>query len=389
MERLIVFALVFLLPTQLAYHFWPQFSYVHGLRVDYLAPAIYLTDIFIVLLFPYLKKWFYLLPLVFLALINTVFAQVPLPAFLKWLVVFKMAILGLYFYSCDRHKLKGTIVSALSLSLIFFFIIGFGQFILQRTIGGPLYLLGERSFTASTPGISLVNFFGKNIMRAYSTFSHPNSFAGFVVVSFLVLLSFYSNHSKIFLKGLVVLFAVALLSLFLTFSLNAIVGVCFVVTLFFALRYFPKIIKKIKVFFPIVAIGLSLLFGIVSGVLPKEVSLSKTYKERVVLAGYAIQAFSQEPVLGVGLNNFFIATKSIQPPHNIYLIVLSETGIVGMVMLFFWWSKLFSRRLNKYLFLAIFFVLTTGLFDHYWFTLQQNQLLLSLLLGLSVRKYNT
>jgi len=386
-ERLIVFALVFLLPTQLAYHLWPQLSYIHGLRVDYLSPAIYLTDVLVILLLPYIKKRFYLLPLVILfALINTIFAQVPLTALLKWLVIFKLIILGAYVYSCDLSKLKKTIVPALTLSLITVFLIGLTQFILQKTVGGPFYYLGERSFTSQTPGISLMSFFGKNVMKAYSTFSHPNSFAGFVVVSFLVLMSFCSDHLKGFLKGFSVLFAVTVLSLFLTFSLNAIVGVCLVVMLLFLLNFFPKVIEKTKVFFPIAAIGLSFLFGIVSGVLPKEVPLKETYKERVVLAGYAIEAFSKSPALGVGLNNFFFATKSVQPPHNIYLIVLSETGIVGILILFFLLSKLFSRRLNKYLFLAIFFVLVTGLFDHYWFTLQQNQLLLSFLVGLAARR---
>lgn len=387
MERLIVFALVFLLPTQLAYHLWPQLSYIHGLRVDYLSPAIYLTDVLVILLLPYIKKRFYLLPLVILfALINTIFAQVPLTALLKWLVIFKLIILGMYFYSCDLHKLKKTISTALSLSLIMIFLIGLLQILLQRTVGGPLYYLGERSFMSQTPGISLMSFFGKNVMKAYSTFSHPNSFAGFVVVSFLVLMSFRSDYLKGFLKGLPVLFAITVLSLFLTFSLNAIVGVCLAVMLLFLLNFSPKVIEKTKVFFPIAVISLSFLFGIVSLVLPKEVPLKETYKERVVLAGYAIEAFSKSPALGIGLNNFFFATKSVQPPHNIYLIVLSETGIVGILILFFLLSKLFNQRLNKYLFLAIFFVLVTGLFDHYWFTLQQNQLLLSFLVGLAARR---
>lgn len=387
MEKLIVFALVFLLPTQLAYHLWPQLSYIHGLRVDYLSPAIYLTDVLVILLLPYIKKRFYLLPLVILfALINTIFAQVPLTALLKWLVIFKLIILGMYFYSCDLHKLKKTISTALSLSLIMIFLIGLLQILLQRTVGGPFYFLGERSFTAATPGISLMNFFGKSMMRAYSTFSHPNSFAGFVVVSFLILMSFYSDHSKVILKRLSFLFTIMVLSLFLTFSLNAIVVASLTAILFFVVRFSPKIIKKIKVLLPVTLIGLSFLFGVISLILPKDISLGKNYQERIVFAGHAIKAFSKRPILGVGLNNFFFAAKSTQPPHNIYLIVLSETGIIGILVLYFLLSKLLGKKLNKYLFLAIFFVLVTGLFDHYWFTLQQNQLILSLLLGLTARK---
>ena len=39
---------IFLLPTQLAYHFWPNWALVYGIRVDYLAPAVYLTDILVI-----------------------------------------------------------------------------------------------------------------------------------------------------------------------------------------------------------------------------------------------------------------------------------------------------------------------------------------------------
>ncbi|MCX6705898.1 MAG: O-antigen ligase family protein, partial [Candidatus Woesebacteria bacterium] len=201
-----------------------------------------------------------------------------------------------------------------------------------------------------------------------------------------IILSLSGEKIKDFLKKSHLLSIFVILTLFLTFSLNAIIVSAILIILHFALNNYPNIIKKVKIFLPITLICLSLLFGILSPVFSKGVSLKETYKERITLAGYAIDAFSQRPVLGVGLNNFFFATKSIQPPHNIYLIVLSETGIVGIIILFLLLLKLLSRNLNKYLFLAVVFVLVTGLFDHYWFTLQQNQLLLSFLLGLAVRK---
>ena len=42
--------LIFLIPSQLAYHFWPNWAFVGGVRVDYFAPTIYLTDILIVVI---------------------------------------------------------------------------------------------------------------------------------------------------------------------------------------------------------------------------------------------------------------------------------------------------------------------------------------------------
>ena len=45
-----MFLFLFLLPTQLGKHFFLPFSYILGVRVDYLAPTVYLTDIIILLL---------------------------------------------------------------------------------------------------------------------------------------------------------------------------------------------------------------------------------------------------------------------------------------------------------------------------------------------------
>jgi len=317
-----------------------------------------------------------------------VFAQSHTTALLKWLSIFKFTLLGFYFYLADLPRLRKTIISALSLSLVTFVSIGLIQFVLQRTIGGPLYYLGERSFTSQTPGIALMSLFGKSLMRAYSTFSHPNSFAGFVVVTLFILLSLVRQKINTLPKSIFVAFISVLVSLFLTLSLNAIICTFFVVVLWFVLNNFPKLVRKVKVLLPTLLISFSFFFGAISLMLPQNILLRQTYKERVVLAGQAVEVFVKRPALGVGLNNFFTVTKNVQPPHNIYLIVLAETGLFGVLIVFLLLSKLFNRKLNNYLLLALVFVLLTSLFDHYWFTLQQNELIFSVLLGLSVRNYN-
>jgi len=38
------------MPTQLALHFWPSWAHVFGIRVDYLAPTLYLTDLLLIVL---------------------------------------------------------------------------------------------------------------------------------------------------------------------------------------------------------------------------------------------------------------------------------------------------------------------------------------------------
>src|SRR5687767_12118252 len=43
----IFFSFLLFLPTQLGIHFWPDFSSIFGIRVDYLSPTIYLTDLLV------------------------------------------------------------------------------------------------------------------------------------------------------------------------------------------------------------------------------------------------------------------------------------------------------------------------------------------------------
>src|SRR5205823_5918646 len=62
---------------------------------------------------------------------------------------------------------------------------------------------------------------------------------------------------------------------------------------------------------------------------------------REELAEIALKHFYSSPLFGVGLNNFLIATATselitgpsrfLQPVHNIFLLTLSETGLVGFL----------------------------------------------------------
>jgi len=97
----------------------------------------------------------------------------------------------------------------------------------------------------------------------------------------------------------------------------------------------------------------------------------------------------------VGLNNFIVhlpqfyqsgSVYLLQPVHNIFLLVAAETGLVGLVI-FLWFLILTFKKLlitNYYLLItALIVILVLGLFDHYWLTLQQNQLLVAIVFGLS------
>ena len=49
-EKLLLFLTILFLPTQLGKHFWPQFSFVYSLPIDYLSPIFYFWDLLVIAL---------------------------------------------------------------------------------------------------------------------------------------------------------------------------------------------------------------------------------------------------------------------------------------------------------------------------------------------------
>ena len=113
---------VFLLPLQLGRHFWPPSSLVLGLRVDYLAPTVYLTDILVVGILGlwfyerignwkleignYLKRYWWVLTIFIYLLTNVLLAQNQGAALYKFVKIVEFTLLGLYIaknhYLLDR-----------------------------------------------------------------------------------------------------------------------------------------------------------------------------------------------------------------------------------------------------------------------------------------------
>jgi hypothetical protein len=50
LHSLLLYIFLLLLPAQLGKHFFPNFAFISGVPIDYLAPALFLTDIIAVLL---------------------------------------------------------------------------------------------------------------------------------------------------------------------------------------------------------------------------------------------------------------------------------------------------------------------------------------------------
>ena len=367
--------LIYFLPTQLGLHLWPSFAYVGGLRLDYLSPTIYVTDILTVTyVLLNLKQLLSKIrdnhrpPLIIfiVTILNTLYSQsVPITV-IAYLRLFEYISL---FFCLRANKIKIKDISfSLSMSLLLTISLEFLQFFKQSSLNGIWYYLGERRYSLSTPNIARLNIFGHDLLRPYSFFSHPNSLAGFLLLSLVIL---RKSTSKL-------LYALIVLSIICTLSKTAIVGI---ILLFVS----PTIIIPLSL-----AISLIPLFPILN------TSRYLPISSRITLAQPVISLIKNNLLLGVGLGAYLpslvkvlpsssITPAYIQPVHSLPLLYMTETGLAGILSIACLIKKQLKEILkNKMLMTALAIVLFTGSVDHYWLTLHQNQLLLTIVLAVIV-----
>ena len=453
-EKFIFYLLVLLLPTQFGKHFWPAFSQVLGIRIDYLSPTLYVTDLLILILFlSWLKRHLYLFPFrfspfnyhlstitLFLYLfLNILLSGNPLLGFYGFTKILELFFLGYYVSQNLKTKKEVAIIAAIFfITVIGESLLAIAQYIHQGSLNGLLYFLGERKFTAVTPGIANASINGELILRPYGTFPHPNVLAGFLLCSLIIIYAWFEEKKDIkkqLLKATALL--LGSLALFLTLSRVAIMLWIFLVIIALC----EKLIKGNRLQFkknlnhqsrhshllschsreggnPIpvnknnfssinvwISSLLSIIFFIsillLTPVLPRLKGTSFTeeaFSQRADLFKNTLIMIKDHPLFGVGLNNFIpslsliqkplSSTLYLQPVHNIFLLITAEIGIIGLVFFLWFLFKTYNHliyfrgNIRNTLLILLSVILILGLFDHYWLTLQQGQLLFAIILGL-------
>lgn len=188
---------------------------------------------------------------------------------------------------------------------------------------------------------------------AVGFFNHPGRLALFMVIasSFFLATYVYDFRKKASLTGLVL----CILTIFLTYSRTSYLAL--IITLFSCYYINKNAYKNIFSIANILKFAvpttLALVYLIAFSPLSElflQSDSSDQYDNRMVHWLMALNIFNASPLIGVGLNahlsyisqhlgivsqvtmdDFF----SINPIHNIHLIILSEIGILGMI-LWFW-----------------------------------------------------
>ena len=186
LEKSFFYAIILFLPAQLGKHFWPQFSFVDGIRIDYLSPTLYFTDILILLLFAtfvcrhsvskikisnfkfpinfktqnlfigllFTSAKSKLCLLVILVFIGSIFSLSPIAGLYKLVKIIELTFFGWYIASYVKQKKDWvTILILLTIGVVFESVLALWQFVKQASSGGLFwFLVSEHS-----PGRHLVS----------------------------------------------------------------------------------------------------------------------------------------------------------------------------------------------------------------------------------------
>lgn len=326
--------------------------------------------------------------------------------------------IGLYWYIKVRAK-EGLITVKNTMTVIIasgFFqaIVAIIQYLKQSNIG--LKYLGETVLGPNMPSVAVVIVNGEKFLRSYGTTLHPNVLAAFL---FLAVYSFYFLffYKKIFTKtkgmnlGSLIIYALLVLGLLFTFSRVAIflwlLGAAAGSGLVFFIKRFKDLSKEILPSLKFMILTTVIILAVFSFLFyPQVISRlnfsgqDQAVSLRLWYAGQGVGALKADFLLGNGIGNFVPYLVSVQknipfwqyqPVHNIFLLIGSETGILGLAVFLaflFLLSKEYFRKtgfakLYHFSFFLVFgSFLVMGFFDHFLWTLQSGRLMFWLVAAL-------
>lgn len=359
---MLLFAFIIFLPSQFGKYLFFDFSYIDGIRVDYLALVIFFNDILIFFLlllnfkklikFLASKKTFFFFCLIFVNILlskNFILSSYHLVRLIELLGVFFIGKETLEILKEKKFLLGLLVFCLIQLSLVTL------QIKNQGSLQGIFYFLGERYFTLETPAIAKASLAGVEFIRPYGTFSHPNSLAGFFLLIYVFVLTDKRFNQSLVLKGMIILASSILV--FVSFSKVAIVAFL-IITASLVIRQLLRSSQRkeeeflclpcliAKVFLPFV---LSLVFLQASG---DPFTLTK----RLELAKNSLEIIREQPIVGVGLGNYLLGQEKYpssfplwlnQPVHNLFLLYFSELGLVLGGLLAFLIRKEMAKLMKK------------------------------------------
>ena len=312
--------------------------------------------------------------------------------------------------------------------------VGSWQFLNQEIVGNKW--LGMASQAPWDGGVSVIETGLRRWLRAHGTLMHPNIFGGFLVIGLISCLTLYegiyrrlsliwadtnkTNETNITNKfyrikavGLLIFFVVMLFGILTSFSRGAWVAVI-IVSLFHCFIVFVRrdkigrvVISKMLIITILVVAMFGLAFkepflGRIKGQGRLE---AKSVEQRV--AGYreGWGVVRDNWLGGVGLGNYTLCLYTnetnvtnvtnrevwdYQPVHNLWLLVLAEIGIFGLlffaaILLLTIYYSLITKGKSLIFALPLFVIIILSFFDHYFWSFYFGVMVWWMVLGITCK----
>ncbi|MBU0722390.1 O-antigen ligase family protein [Patescibacteria group bacterium] len=427
-----LYLLVFLLPIQTRW-------IIKAGETEYSTYSLYGTDILLIvllilfLIFNFQTKskiqnpkykiqfWRFILGLVLASAVSVFFAIDKLLALYKfgWLILG----VGLFWLIISANYSKLKLIYALLTGVFLQAVLGIWQFLTQSSFANKW--LGMALHNPANLGVSVIETIGPDSvserwLRAYAGLDHPNMLGGVMVVGILLVIFLMIKSQKhalsesagpiksikskvLLLAAYYLLLATFSTALFFSFSrtawLGLIVGLVVMIVLaiinknLFWLKQVGKIILIMGILFFVL---FSQYQNLITSRLGGDGRLeNKSTSERLVSYQESWQMIKNNWATGVGLGNYTYALKRqvpsqesfyYQPAHNVFLLIWSEVGIVGLL---FFTGLLFVIAIarsnftyNNMLAILIALIVIMSL-DHWVLSLHFGILFFWLILGLT------
>jgi len=277
--------------------------------------------------------------------ITIINAVMPTLGFFEWITIFKSFLFFLFISAYFTEKNAVPFIWALAFSVIFQIIFATTQQILQN----PLFVQGMKGAEVS------FGVHGFETFRPRGTLEHPLHLSSFLLYSQPIIFSI----AYFYLKGIkkILFLLIFLLSIFIHIWTYSRIG-WLTMTIEAMVFIFILIRKRMLTPRNVAILGLcTIIICAILGLYHDKISDrlfgydNMSTKSRRVMENIAIQVFYDKPISGVGFGNYPPASEKVWPKnseligkdavnsiagkhyvHNGYLLILSETGIIGIVI---------------------------------------------------------
>ncbi len=267
-------------------------------------------------------------------------------AFCEWLRWFKVFLVLLYAARRLEFSEVESCVAVLALSATVQAAIGILQAAMKSNLGlEKLGLFGSGARYDATQEI----LGGTSLFRGSGLTSHPNFLASYLLLLLPLLLIrsiTAKGKTKVLWYGALAICTGGLFSTMSRAAWAAFLGaaaIAFLAAIGYRLIYLRRAFQLSLALFTVVLILVLSFFSIIRGRF--EADFSDSWKLRKQLAETAVDIIADHPVIGVGLNSYTLVYPQYNPSyaaelmesddmitvvHNVFLLVLAETGAIGL-----------------------------------------------------------